>query len=165
MAPILINLVGIVAILLIAFLLSTGKKRISPRVVGATFALQALMAAFPFAACVPFSGADGSRGGLLFRAAAHEAPDDALLSRIEGLLGLQAPDTLRYADRRRGQHRQHDGQPKFPLAQAHSSLKPRPRAARIINGSTGPSWVAPTCAGADAHRRRGSDGGLGLSDV
>ena len=44
MAPILINLVGIVAILLIAFLLSTGKKRISLRVVGATFALQALMA-------------------------------------------------------------------------------------------------------------------------
>ena len=41
MAPILINLVGIVAILLIAFLLSTGKKRISLRVVGATFALQA----------------------------------------------------------------------------------------------------------------------------
>jgi assimilatory nitrate reductase catalytic subunit len=68
-------------------------------------ALQALMAAFPFAACVPFSGADGSRGGLLFRAAAYEAPDDALLSRIEGLLGLQAPDTLRYADRRRGQRR------------------------------------------------------------
>jgi len=68
-------------------------------------ALQSLMAAFPFAACVPFSGADGSRGGLLFRAAAHEAPDDALLSRIEGLLGLQAPDTLRYADRRRGQRR------------------------------------------------------------
>ncbi|KAF1057463.1 nitrate reductase [Variovorax sp.] len=68
-------------------------------------ALQALMAAFPFAACVPFSGADGSRGGLLFRAAAHEAPDDALLARIEGLLGLQAPDTLRYADRRRGQRR------------------------------------------------------------
>ncbi len=68
-------------------------------------ALQALMAAFPFAACVPFSSADGSRGGLLFRAAAYEAPDDALLSRIEGLLGLQAPDTLRYADRRRGQRR------------------------------------------------------------
>ena len=68
-------------------------------------ALQALMAAFPFAACVPFSGADGGRGGLLFRAAAHEAPDDALLSRIEGLLGLQVPDTLRYADRRRGQRR------------------------------------------------------------
>ncbi|WP_281078018.1 molybdopterin-dependent oxidoreductase [Variovorax paradoxus] len=45
-------------------------------------ALQALMAAFPFAACVPFSGADGSRGGLLFRAAAYEAPDDALLSRL-----------------------------------------------------------------------------------
>ncbi|MEG9267288.1 NupC/NupG family nucleoside CNT transporter [Qipengyuania sp. Mu-71] len=44
MSPILINLVGIVAILLLAFLLSTGKRRISLRVVGAAFALQALMA-------------------------------------------------------------------------------------------------------------------------
>ena len=40
MSPILINLAGIAAILLIAFLLSTGKRRI----VGAAFALQALMA-------------------------------------------------------------------------------------------------------------------------
>ncbi|UYH54200.1 NupC/NupG family nucleoside CNT transporter [Qipengyuania sp. SS22] len=44
MSPILINLVGIVAILLLAFLLSTGKRRISLRVVGAAFALQTLMA-------------------------------------------------------------------------------------------------------------------------
>ena len=44
MSPILINLVGIAAILLIAFLLSTGKRRIKLRVVGAAFALQALMA-------------------------------------------------------------------------------------------------------------------------
>ncbi|MDF1833388.1 MAG: nucleoside transporter C-terminal domain-containing protein [Alteraurantiacibacter sp. bin_em_oilr2.035] len=44
MPPQLISLAGIAAILLIAFLLSTGKRRIKPRVVGAAFALQALMA-------------------------------------------------------------------------------------------------------------------------
>ena len=44
MPPFLINLVGIVVILAIAFLLSVGKRRIKLRVVGAAFALQALMA-------------------------------------------------------------------------------------------------------------------------
>ena len=44
MPPVVINIFGIVAILAIAFLLSTGKKRIKLRVVGAAFALQALMA-------------------------------------------------------------------------------------------------------------------------
>ncbi|MFN2099759.1 NupC/NupG family nucleoside CNT transporter [Altererythrobacter sp. MF3-039] len=44
MSPILSSLLGILAILLIAFLLSNGKKRIKLRVVGAAFALQALMA-------------------------------------------------------------------------------------------------------------------------
>ena len=44
MPPILINIAGIAVILLIAFLLSTGKKRIRLRVVGAAFLLQALMA-------------------------------------------------------------------------------------------------------------------------
>ena len=44
MPPILINLVGILAILLIAFLLSTGKRRIRLRIVGSAFALQALLA-------------------------------------------------------------------------------------------------------------------------
>ena len=44
MPPILTSLLGIVAILLIAFLLSTGKRRINLRVVGSAFALQALLA-------------------------------------------------------------------------------------------------------------------------
>ena len=44
MPSILINFAGILAILFIAFLLSTGKRRIKLRVVGAAFALQALMA-------------------------------------------------------------------------------------------------------------------------
>ena len=44
MHPILTSLCGIVVILAIAFLLSTGKKRIKLRVVGAAFALQMIMA-------------------------------------------------------------------------------------------------------------------------
>lgn len=71
-------------------------------------ALQPLMALFPFATCVPFaSNAPGEeeRSGVLFRAAAHDAPDAALVEKIEALLGLQTADTLRYADHRRGQRR------------------------------------------------------------
>ncbi|WP_445286819.1 nitrate reductase [Variovorax atrisoli] len=70
-------------------------------------ALQPMMGLLPFATCVPFSGSTqgAERSGILFRAAAHDAPDDALIERIEALLGLQTPDTLRYADRRRGQRR------------------------------------------------------------
>lgn len=63
--------------------------------------LRRLMAAFPFAACVPFGR---ERTGVLFRAAAHDAPPDELLQKIEGLLGL-GTDALRYADKRRGQRR------------------------------------------------------------
>jgi CNT family concentrative nucleoside transporter len=45
MPPVAINLIGIVAILAIAFLLSSGKKRIRLRVVGPAFALQVAIAA------------------------------------------------------------------------------------------------------------------------
>ncbi|MDA7415062.1 nitrate reductase [Xenophilus arseniciresistens] len=75
-------------------------------------ALRELMGAFPFASCVPFGaagaledGAQQQRAGVLLRAAAYEAPPDALLARIEALLGLDAPDSLRYADRKHGQRR------------------------------------------------------------
>ncbi|MBS3912045.1 MAG: molybdopterin-dependent oxidoreductase [Hydrogenophaga sp.] len=64
--------------------------------------LRALMAQFSFASCVPFGR---ERTGVLFRAAAHEAPESALIERIEALLGLNTPDALRYADRRLGQRR------------------------------------------------------------
>ncbi len=64
--------------------------------------LRALMADFPFASCVPFGR---ERTGVLFRAAAHEPPDPALLDRLEALMGLDTPDTQRYADRRQGQRR------------------------------------------------------------
>jgi assimilatory nitrate reductase catalytic subunit len=64
--------------------------------------LRALMAQFPFASCVPFGR---ERTGLLFRAAAHDAPEPALVERIEALLGLDSADVLRYADKRLGQRR------------------------------------------------------------
>ncbi|MDO8720239.1 MAG: molybdopterin-dependent oxidoreductase [Polaromonas sp.] len=73
--------------------------------------LKALMAAFPFASCVPFSNntplADrsGERTGVLFRAAGHEAPADDLLATLERALGLGGADTLRYADKKKGQRR------------------------------------------------------------
>ncbi|ART55595.1 nitrate reductase [Acidovorax carolinensis] len=77
-------------------------------------ALSALMVQFPlfqFTSCVPFSnntplGEPGrERVGVLLRAAAHEAPPDAMVERIESLLGLATTDTLRYADKKRGQRR------------------------------------------------------------
>ena len=64
--------------------------------------LKSLMGAFAFSSCVPF-GRD--RAGVLFRAAAYEAPPDELLQRIERLLGLGGRDVLHYVDKRRGQRR------------------------------------------------------------
>jgi assimilatory nitrate reductase catalytic subunit len=64
--------------------------------------LKSLMAVFPFASCVPFGR---ERSGLLFRAAAYEAPPDNVLTTLEGLLGLGGTDVLRYADNKRGQRR------------------------------------------------------------
>ena len=74
--------------------------------------LKELMALFPFASCVPFSNnapleqaATRERSGVLFRAAAYEAPPEAVLKKLEALFGLTGPETLRYADRRKGQSR------------------------------------------------------------
>ncbi|HEX7889077.1 MAG TPA: molybdopterin dinucleotide binding domain-containing protein, partial [Ramlibacter sp.] len=74
--------------------------------------LKALMEVFPFAACVPFSNnapleqaASRERTGVLFRAAAYEAPPEELVQKLETLLGLTGIETLRYADKRKGQRR------------------------------------------------------------
>ena len=64
--------------------------------------LSPLMAAFPFAACVPFGR---ERSGVLFRAAAFEAVGEELIARIETALGLDTQEVLHYADKRRGQRR------------------------------------------------------------
>ncbi len=73
--------------------------------------LKSLMAAFPFTSCVPFSSNtalsdhDRERTGVLFRAASHEAPADALLQSLEKVLGLDGADVLRYVDHKKGQRR------------------------------------------------------------
>lgn len=73
--------------------------------------LKPLMAQFPFTSCVPFSNntplADRGRerSGVLFRAASHETPPDEMLAALERIFGLDAPDVLRYADRKKGQRR------------------------------------------------------------
>ena len=80
-------------------------------VLAARQALSLLLKRFPFATCVPFSNnvplqqQDRERSGLLLRAAAHEAPDDAVLDAVEAILGLNGADALHYADRKRGQRR------------------------------------------------------------
>jgi len=75
-------------------------------VLAAREALRPFMREFAFASCVPFGR---ERGGVLLRAAATAPPDDALLARIEALLGLDAASgtgpRLHYADARRGQRR------------------------------------------------------------
>jgi assimilatory nitrate reductase catalytic subunit len=70
-------------------------------------ALRELMPAFPYAACVPFGREPERQGrlGVLLRAAAHEAATDALIARIETLLGLDGAQALRYADAKRGLRR------------------------------------------------------------
>lgn len=50
-------------------------------------------------------GATPGRVGVLLRAGAATAPSAAWLAQVEALLGLDAPDVLRYADPRRGQSR------------------------------------------------------------
>ncbi len=67
--------------------------------------LRALADALPFVSCVPFGSTAGPQSGVLLRAAAFEHPGDAMLDRIEDLLGLDDASTLRYADARRGQRR------------------------------------------------------------
>ena len=73
--------------------------------------LKPLLTAFPFASCVPFSnnkplaGSQPERSGLVFRAAAHNAPGDETLALLEQIFGLNGSYILRYADRRKGQRR------------------------------------------------------------
>ncbi|HEY6814481.1 MAG TPA: nucleoside transporter C-terminal domain-containing protein [Croceibacterium sp.] len=64
MPPIAINLIGIVAILAIAFLLSSGKKRIRLRVVGPAFALQVAIAALVLGTPWGAAGIQGLANGV-----------------------------------------------------------------------------------------------------
>ena len=82
-----------------------------PDVLAARGQLVPLMRLFPFASCVPFASSTAladtatQRHGILFRAAAHDAPPDEVLARIENQLGLASADTMRYQDKKQGQRR------------------------------------------------------------
>jgi assimilatory nitrate reductase catalytic subunit len=66
--------------------------------------LRGLFGEFGYASCVPVAGADDALG-LMFDAAAAQAPRPELVAEIEALLGLEGPWVLRYADARRGERR------------------------------------------------------------
>jgi assimilatory nitrate reductase catalytic subunit len=70
-------------------------------------ALLAACSTLEHAVCVPFGneGREPEGSGVLLRVAAASAPTAAWLGQIEALLGLDAPDVLRYADAQRGQRR------------------------------------------------------------
>jgi assimilatory nitrate reductase catalytic subunit len=70
-------------------------------------ALREMMPLFPYASCVPFGREPDASGrlGLMWRAAAHEPAADTVLARIEGLLGLDGVQALRYVDAKRGLRR------------------------------------------------------------
>jgi assimilatory nitrate reductase catalytic subunit len=67
-------------------------------------ALLAACSTLDYAACMPF-GREPGAVGVLLRAAAPAVPAAAWLAQIEALLGLDAPEVLRYADTQRGQRR------------------------------------------------------------
>ncbi|MBX3624594.1 MAG: molybdopterin-dependent oxidoreductase [Rhizobacter sp.] len=102
------------------------------KVIAAREQLKSLMGAFAYASCVPF-GRD--RGGLLFRAAAYEAPPDELVIQLEGMLGLGGAEVLHYADKRRGQRRT------MRLAQAGDQT--RLEGFVLAGDTSAESWVKP----------------------
>jgi assimilatory nitrate reductase catalytic subunit len=104
--------------------------------------LKAMMALFPFASCVPFANdtpleqaATKGRTGVLFRAAAYEAPPDEVLRQLEGLLGLAGADALRYADRRKGQRR--------TIAVQRQGADLRIEALLLAGDTSAESWLKP----------------------
>ncbi len=107
------------------------------------------MARFPFASCVPFSAAAArwraarrERTGVLFRAAAHEAPpDDLLAEQVEALLGLGGADTLRYADARQGQRRA------ARLVRRRRSATPRLDGFLLGGDTRAEAWIKTAAAG------------------
>ena len=94
--------------------------------------LKELMALFSFASCTPFGR---ERSGLLFRAAAYEAPPDNVLATIERVLGLGGIDVLRYADKKRGQRRA------IQLLPAGAAGERRLNAFVLAGDTSAQSWI------------------------
>jgi len=107
-------------------------------------ALKPLMSTFAFTSCVPF-GREGHEAGqddqaprqvgVLFRAAALEPASDAIVHRIELLLGIDGGDVLRYQDRKRGQRRA------LRMARSDSGLKLQ--AFMLAGDISAEAWIRP----------------------
>ncbi|MDO9236059.1 MAG: molybdopterin-dependent oxidoreductase [Aquabacterium sp.] len=100
-------------------------------------ALKPLMSAFAFTSCVPFGREPHEQGkvGVLFRAGALEPASDAVIHRIETLLGIEGADVLRYQDRQRGQRRA------MRMARSGDGLKLQ---AFLLAGDTSAeAWIRP----------------------
>ncbi|MEF9964555.1 MAG: molybdopterin-dependent oxidoreductase [Comamonas sp.] len=105
-------------------------------------ALAALMGAFDFGSCVlfgravPLDGAAGQgRNGVQFRAAARQAPPAALLARLQQLLQLGGPQTLRYADAQRQCSR--------AIAMGEQAGEPVLQAFLLCGDTSAGQWLAP----------------------
>ena len=100
--------------------------------------LKTLMGSFAFASCTPFGR---ERSGLLFRAAAYDAPDDAVLAKVEALLGLGGADVLRYADKKRGQRRAVQLRPAGGTNDNGNSVQTRLNAFLLAGDTSAQSWI------------------------
>ena len=87
---------------------------------------------FAFAVCVPF-GRD--RAGVLFRAAAAEPADPALVARVAACFGLEDPQALHYVDARRGQRRS--------MRLARDGDEQRLEAFLLAGDTRAEAWIAP----------------------
>jgi assimilatory nitrate reductase catalytic subunit len=104
--------------------------------------LKATMGLFPFASCVPFANetpleqaATRGRTGVLFRAAAYEAPPDDLVRQLELQMGLASAEALRYSDRRKGQRR--------TIAVRRNGAELRIEALLLAGDTSAETWLKP----------------------
>ena len=94
-----------------------------------------------YAVCVPFGR---EHTGVLFRAASAQPATAEELQWLENLLGLQAPDTLRYRDARNGQHRAVRFFPPNASGPSPEAAAERPLAAVLLAGDTrSAAWIQP----------------------
>ena len=109
--------------------------------------------AFPFASCVPFAsgaplaGGRRERTGVLFRAAAHEAPpDDAAGSASRACWAWPAPRRLRYADRTQRPAPRH-------AAGARDGGEARLEGFLLAGDTSAEAWIKACCCRTSCRRR------------
>jgi assimilatory nitrate reductase catalytic subunit len=128
-------------------------------------ALTELMAEFDFASCVlfgravPLEKADQGRTGVQFRAAAYAQPGAEVLARLHGLLQLDGPQAMRYADARRqcsramAIGRQTESPGSMPFALRRRQRRPLAGAGTARRAIGAKLWASAAVLGGQAARR------------